>query len=225
MKNFIQQWHDLDLKFKITFIALIVVGAILIFFQSMYREEIAHKLVAAEEQKHPAASTQFQALPNTNRNQGLEDLTAQISKLNDEVNRWRIENQSNANKSQLSLPLGVEAPIDLNKTLPPLGGEPGGVAFDAFADDKTSASATGASTQAKEVSFLKNDLPSESHPLAHIKVWQTDKNRETEAHIKEPKLIIPVNSALEAVMLSGINARPPGSISGAVGSVNSANDV
>jgi len=40
-----------------------------------------------------------------------------------------------------------------------------------------------------------------------------------------PGPVIPVNSALEAVMLSGVNARQAGAVAGAVGSVTSANNV
>jgi conjugal transfer pilus assembly protein TraB len=40
-----------------------------------------------------------------------------------------------------------------------------------------------------------------------------------------PKLVIPVNSGFEAVMLTGVYARPSGSIGGALGSVQSANTI
>lgn len=222
MKKIIEDWKNMDGKYKAIIIALIVIFVILVIVQSLYREKLLSKSIAVETQNNPAASVKFQALPNTNRNQGLEDLSAQISKLNDEVSRLRFENQNNQGKLQTTSPSSKDEKIDLNKNLPP----PGGVVFDVFAEDKTPATLVtdGVQTKGKEKPILKDDLLQESISIAQIKVWQADKKIE-EVQEKEPKLIIPVNSALEAVMLSGINARPPGSISGAIGSVNSANDV
>lgn len=59
-----------------------------------------------------------------------------------------------------------------------------------------------------------------------LKIWPADVSALDKASTSDfGGPVIPVNSALESVMLSGINARPSGSIGGSVGSVNSANNV
>jgi conjugal transfer pilus assembly protein TraB len=220
MNDFLEKWKELDKKYKIIFAALIIVGVILIFVQNRYRENIAVEVKQAKEQTQSAADYKFQALPTTYRNQGLEDLTAQISKLSEEVNRLRQENQNSAVRPQpfqQPLPPPVESvKVDLNKELPPAG-----ASHLDFTDlDKPSTKSKGDTLNLPDgiKEEIQNDRP-------EVKVWKAEIKQEAETSDTENKLVIPVNSAIEAVMLSGINARPPGSISGAVGSVNSANDV
>lgn len=220
MNDFLEKWKELDKKYKIIFAALIIVGVVLIFVQNRYRENIAAEVKQAKEQTQPAADYKFQALPTTYRNQGLEDLTVQISKLSEEVNRLRQENQNSAVRPQLfqqPLPPPVESvKVDLNKELPPAGASH----FDFTDLDKPSTKSKGGSLDLPD--GIKEETQND-HP--EVKVWKAEIRQEAETSDTENKLVIPVNSAIEAVMLSGINARPPGSISGAVGSVNSANDV
>jgi conjugal transfer pilus assembly protein TraB len=58
-----------------------------------------------------------------------------------------------------------------------------------------------------------------------LKIWPEEAKASTTRPSSEVTVTIPVNSALEAFMLSGINARPSGAISAAIGSVNSATSV
>lgn len=220
MDDFIQQWKDLDKKSKIIIFSLLIAFVVITAVRYVKRENTEKKVEHKETQAVPSTDYKFQALPTTYRNQGLEDLTAQITKLSEEVNRLRRENQSIAVKPhsfEQNLPPADPAKVDLNKDLPPAGG----VNFD-FSELESKSS-----TKKIESNELLPVLQAANEKVDHpqVKVWQSEQKQEVEEKEQEHRLVIPVNSAIEAVMLSGINARPPGSISGAVGSVNSANDV
>lgn len=228
-----QEWKDMDGKFKAIIISIIVSGVIVIMLMS---QKNAQADKAAEEKKLAQRAAQealtpqgqaafsFKTLPSTNRNQGLEDLKTEIQQLKD-----AIHNNSN-NPTAQQPPVGSGAQpkadplaqqgIDLNKSLPPA------VSFDQpGVQSQTPAKRvpTGSGEFGGPSSIETQEPAKEVTPK--FKVWPSEKVS-LQIQPKEVKgLVIPINSALEGVMLSGINARPSGSIVGAAGSVNSANDV
>lgn len=244
IQKFKDDWNSLDKKMKGLFLVLIV-AAIAIWFINHQRNVANVK--QAEDAKVAAAQAKAQGveggepspgsdpshlrvLPINNRNQGLEDLTVQIQTLKDEIQRMKgnggqaasTPSNSTNNSSEVTFtatplqqPGVTQNGIDMNSKLPP-------VSFD---------SSDNANTPLKE--SPKSDLPINPSPgrgsveAPKQKIWEATKSSIEKSPVKreKPALIIPVNSALEAVMLSGIMARPSGSSGGAVGSVQSATSV
>lgn len=62
-------------------------------------------------------------------------------------------------------------------------------------------------------------------PRPKLKSWPSESKPQLDAEADVPVKIIPVNSAIDAVLLSGFNARPPGTTTGGAGSVTSALNV
>ena len=224
------EWEDMDKKFKITIIAMVILGVIGLYFMS---QKNAQADKAAEEKKVAARAAQealttqgagafkFSTLPSTNRNQGLEDLKLQIDQLRDLISRGaplpapRPQGGDSAGTGAA----GNLPPIDLDKALPPA------VAFDQPVPAPLGKSKNGGFDASGHGNSSGPVAVKEIPEAARFKVWPAEKVTASPKNKEARGLVIPVNSALESVMLSGINAKPSGSISGAAGSVNSANDV
>ncbi|WP_170108518.1 TrbI/VirB10 family protein [Limnohabitans curvus] len=217
----VEKWKELDPKMKGIFVAILVLGSVFIFVQSQKNKAAENaaeqkrieKAAADELKKKPGESYSFTALPSTNRNQGLEDLTAEIQQLKQEIQA--------AKNSQQFPSAGVTAAtppaVDLSRPLP------GGVqnpnvdaALDLAQLDPKKA------PRGAAVATLDEPKPLPAAP--QLKTWPAEKITEKEK-TPEPKIVIPINSALEGVMLTGINARPGGATSGTVGSSTSAINV
>lgn len=204
---------------------------------------------AGQDVPKDSSAFHLSVIPSTNRNQGLEDLKTEIESLREEViksrgagapNQWQpagatggaagtppapatsaptaqVDLKAPGNQNAAGSPSDPNAAgIDLNKPIP-------GVSF----DESTKGGTGEKADRTKSLQKINNGDPMQLDKLRpKQKVWPSEavseKMQQTAA---DPGPVIPVNSALEAIMLSGVNARPSGSISGAAGSINSANNV
>lgn len=153
----------------------------------------------------PQPNYHLNVLPTTNRNQGLEDLHTRLDHLESLLANMPQSSGKQTTDSTptnaASLPAAV-GKVDLNSGLD----KP----FDPNVDFMEPPTAS-ASTQA-----LKVD-PNQAAPSApralKVQVLQSENKPPVKETSKEPTYVIPVNSGIEAVMLTGINARQPGTTS------------
>lgn len=237
-----QDWDDMDVKFKAILAAVIVAGIAFIFVQGQKNKEIDAKKATQAASGEPAREVppgsqaaignqaskpyNFRAIPDSNRNQGLEDLKAIVEQLRSEI---RDKNRDEKARAITPPKLDMDAPVGEDNT--PANSAPKGlpppVKFDA-----QGATATPTSSPNSQSPAVMQPLdtppqpiqPPPPPPAPKMKVWTSSPVAVKEA-AQEKKLVIPVNSALEAIMLSGVNARPTGSSGGAIGSALAANDV
>lgn len=236
-ESFKQKWDELDPKFRYAMVGIVIVGIIVVganAYRNSNKPPVVQPESVAAGSKVPGAGPasddpafKMRVLPQTNRNQGLEDVASTMSRMETALANLRGEvadlKQKNALSAQQQAQPGVQgpsrtppvAPIDLDRPLP--GTAPAPVNFDqptAKASTKTSL----------EKPAVRDEPPPQPGPPL-MKVWDADLAADAGAAADKPNPVIPVNSGLEAVMLSGVNARPSGSIAGAVGSATSANSV
>ena len=247
-----QEWADLPTAQKWGFGSFVALGFAAIAVHAVLKPSKGADEMAATAGANQAAqltqpgveSPDFHgrvALPDTNRNQGLEDLTLKIDKTS-----ARVEELANALRTSPSAKLGQagggtqagmataqqavpsnSASVDLDQLIP----------APTFTGDAGGGSATGALKQpgAGGVFAPPSSEPASSveRAPARMKVWEDDATS-SESDVAALKrqasagdtVSIPANSALESVLLSGFNARPTGSAAGAVGSAQtSANNV
>lgn len=227
----LERWKELDPKKRAFFIVFIIIGVIFLYLnhqKNVAAESAAEKVrlekVAAEESgKTTGPKYNFSALPQTQRNQGLEDLSLEIQKLRDELSSYR---QAHGNPPAAPARDNIGAPpayapkaVDLNQKLPETATSQAAPAFDVDAlEAKTSKGAPAEGAGDVNQPTVR--------PRARMRVWPaSEKPAAALSKSNEPKLVIPINSALEAVMLTGINARPSGAIGSTVGSPRSAKTV
>ena len=183
------------------------------------------------------------ALPDTNRNQGLEDLSLKIDKFASQMGS-RMDAMETARITQQNTRAAAAAQAGQgasNGSGSGAGPDRGVVDLDqiiqtpTFTSD-TSAVATGASIKQPGGGLFSGTSAGAASAVeraqARMKVWD-DPPASTDGDVSELKrdasndqLVIPVNAAMESVLLSGFNARASGSVAGAVGSAStSANNV
>lgn len=234
------QWTEMDPKFKWAIGAIGIAGTIFAFVRG---EQYEQKKLERDAQKPsvaaPVAGTAagnasdftMTAMPRSNRNMGLEDVLAQLEKTRQDSKRSAELSESNAaalNKltdrlqnieatKSAAMQRASTGSADLNESLPPPVdfGQPGspkrpaaGPAADILGGDLNNAAA-----------------PAGKVASTSMKVWPEKETTEADSEKSGPPLVIPVNAALESVMLTGINARTNSSGYGASGSVLSANNV
>jgi conjugal transfer pilus assembly protein TraB len=245
-----QQWQEMDPKFKWALGAIVVGGAILMAVKSRehdrYLEEeqarkIAHATAVANAQnsgKLPNSGNTFSALPASNRNQGLEDLLAsldkaradakdaqerakgmdeQLRKLNERFAQMETRGATSAGAPTGRANAGMVSTAYENLP-PPVDFGQAGTGRAGAVDDKSP--------------FSDAPLPAEARPVqtsrTAMRVWgevaQPASSGKRQADGASP-LTIPVNSALESVMLTGVNARSNAAGGAANGTVISANNV
>jgi conjugal transfer pilus assembly protein TraB len=235
-----QEWDEMDPKWRMALIAMVVAGSIGIYvFEQRKGANDAAKVVAAPTGISSAAGsgtpgaapgTRYDTnmLPiTTNRNQGLEDLITEVGKLRSELSQFKVNtplaNGQNGRGTR-SEGAGSADNFDLNTPIspPPVGSGPSLPPVDFSSKD---AAASSAPAKSAATSTARVASPSaEAIPPATPKVWQPVRVEEKEVD-STPKVVIPVNAGLEAVLLSGVAARPSGSTGGAIGSSVSANSV
>ncbi len=214
-----QQWREMDKKWKIIFASICIIGPILITVQS-YKNSKAEAVsdqkkldaLTAEQNKRPGENYQFSTLPTTNRNQGLEDLQVEVQRMREELDQYRRNPNSAGQQPASAGYSGAE--VDLNA---PLNKSP----YSAAGNGNLNLDAL--NTPAAKGNKA-NDPEPEKPPRPKVKIWPAEVVSEI-AKEQEPKLVIPVNSGLEGVLLTGVNARPSGASAGAVGGATSANNV
>lgn len=231
-ETFKQKWDELDPKFKIAMVGIGVVGVIVVGANA-YRNStkpVVEKVEPVQARPSGAGGAddlnamKLRVLPQPNRNQGLEDVTSTLSRMEGQFAALRGEVADLKQKAamtalQAQQPLQAAPPklgpisaVELDRPLP--GAAPPPVSFDA------------PSAQAPQVGKGTGEAPPAAPPSPpQMKIWESTSAADIEALSEKPNPVIPVNSGLEAVMLSGVNARPSGSIAGAVGSATSANSV
>ncbi len=214
-----QQWREIDKKWKVIFASICIIGPLLITLQSFKNskaeavsEQKRLDALAADQNKRPGENYQFSALPTTNRNQGLEDLQVEVQRMREELDQYRRNpNQTGHMQNGLG---STSAEVDLNA---PLNRSP--ISASGSGNLNLDVLNTPPSKAAKA-----NEPEVEKPPRPKVKIWAAEVATEA-AKEQEPKLVIPVNSGLEGVLLTGVNARPSGASAGAVGGATSANNV
>lgn len=244
-----QEWEEMDPKWKLVLICLVVSGSVGIFFFDRHQtalqeaQKTAHLNSSGSPTQSAAgvpAGTRYDAplLPPSNRNQGLEDVLIQLRLMREELNQYKLHAglpvapdtgiqagpastiPANATSSTTRIPRADG--VDLNAVIPPPPmALPPPVNFEPV---PAPGHATAAGAAGKPAgSETAGDKPAEAAaptPRVLQPVRMDSTKTETAA-----RLLIPVNTGLEAVLLSGVAARPSGATSGALGSALSANSV
>lgn len=250
--KFKEEWSDMDPKFRWVLIATVVVGLLVIGFRSMQPDKPPPVDPTRSSPMVGADGTvldpnRVRVLPDTPRNQGIEDLSLQVARLTERLQRaekthggarFGEEGEAPALPSAVAVAAsaaaaasaarsapppssaGVSTPVDLGSTLPPDFDAPGARSgSNGLPGQRSRLGATGGT-----IVGGTDSNPVEPAP-PHMKVWPAETATVASLADTVGGPVVPAYSALESVMLSGINARPSGSIGGAVGSVNSANNV
>jgi len=213
---------------------------------------VAQQVGARNGQSLPNSANNFSALPTTNRNQGLEDLLASLDKARSDAKDAQERSKNldeqlrrvNERLSQMETRGSASAPgpapaygaaaasggagsnaggsgAAYENLPPPVDfGQPGANA------GANAGSKTGDKSPFSDAGFSPDAQAVQAKPTA-MRVWAAEavpvssKRKESAA----PMLTVPINSALESVMLTGINARSNSAGGGASGTILSANNV
>lgn len=208
-------------------------------------QKIAQQAAAAPTATGTATNDmRMSALPSNNRNQGLEDLLVELQKTSADARASRDEAKAAAvlvqkmndrvamletQKGQSGLPVsGGDSSAFSNSLPPPVDfSQPGGRGGSA-SPGAAASQFTGATPNGGPVDFSLPSgptTPAKPEFRNKMKVWDEQVAPTTEKSEDAPEISIPANSALESVMLTGINARSNASGGAASGSVVSANNV
>ncbi len=228
MQETISDWQELDRKKKIFLVVLALAGVTFIAVHHFANEKNtssdASIPVSADASGNAIPQSDglngqahhFDVLPKTNRNQGLEDLTTRLDQMEALIQRRYGEpaeiKSPPAAQPNASASVNLDAPI-----------EPGKVDF-----NEAPKLQNGAQSFSKDMIEPSGGMkaPAPAPAPAEMKVWvSVNKPAATSKASVVPTITIPVNSGLDAVMLSGINARQPGTTTGAAGSSTSALNV
>jgi conjugal transfer pilus assembly protein TraB len=248
-----QQWQEMDPKFKYAMMAIVVGGAILLVVKSKEHDQIVRdqearsNAVAASKagtqggRSTTTGPTIFSALPTTGRNQGLEDLLASLDKARNEAREAQehvknVDDQMHRMNERL-VQIETHGAGTLSNLPPP---------SDSAGSSKSSAAGyenlpppvdfgqpgTGAkATAAEKNPFTDGAIPNESNAAKIVRTsmheWPSEAREATSKQTKgeADPLAVPINSALESVMLTGINARSNSAGGAASGTILSANNV
>lgn len=242
-----QEWLDMEPKFRNLIIAVAGLGTAFIGYQHFTRQSPAPSATAAlPTQSIPAAAPGAPApqqptfagqvngvLPTSPRNQGLEDMAAKIDTIQAQLNALK-SGQPTTGGTQMgnvrvgNLPSSPAAPMAASgapDATNALGKDlPAAVSFDQPGSrSSTTAAATPDGQTPATASLDQPPLP--VVPSRPVMVADPVEKVAADDANKKPDLVLPMYTGIEAVMLSGINARPSGSGGGAAGSVTSAIDV
>jgi conjugal transfer pilus assembly protein TraB len=247
MDDLKRQWDELPVAWKVVFGVIVAVAIVVIVFRPGMPDrnapaESASAQAPGAADSHDAAGSKLQTLrannvlPTTDRNQGLENLATKLQSMDEAQNRITAALQDLQSR---------RANADSARRPDSMASMPNPLAYDTnvqgvdFSQPGTSPNKAGGSKPGAQVSDLNapvfgqpgtggasggstsNDAPIEQPTM---KVWPAE-NASADSRDEQGALVIPVNSGFESVMLSGINARPSGSIAGAVGAATSANSV
>ena len=240
LEKFKEDWNDTNPTAKYLIIGVLVVGGGLILFNSKNPKPVSSNNAAAVGQTLPPSESASSnasdmsmgsVIPKTDRNQGIEDLLIKVNELNDRLDKIQHQPAGDApvkNSFSGTTPVqnqgsATSPSVDLNSALPP----PSKTA-------ESTASATIPPVSFDQPTSKTNESPiftSEKHstapkgptpPQTVVLDAQVTPVQKT-SHEYSP--ILPVNSGMDAIMLSGVNARQAGTTSGLVGGVNSANNI
>ncbi|MFS2023485.1 TraB/VirB10 family protein [Massilia sp. CT11-137] len=247
-----QQWMEMDPKFKYAIGAIIVGGGILMVVnsrereQSMQEEQVRRVATATAKAnaEHggtlPNSGNTFSALPSSNRNQGLEDLLASLDKARTDAKE--AHDQSKSMDEQLRRMNERMAQIEGRAALPAASAAQAGGAGATgpasaaapyenlpapvdFGQPGTAGKDKGGATSPYADAALPPEHDAVKLRRTAMKVWDSEARPARHTADDTPTLTIPTNTALESVMLTGINARSNSSGGAASGTVLSANNV
>lgn len=254
----IQEWRDMEPKFRYLLVFTATFGTAFILYQHFTREPrpaaetpmqpgqaipAAPAAPAAPGQPTPAQQGFTGAvgiLPTSPRNQGLEDLAAQVSMLSQTVgdmkksfDMGKAGGATDGGRAASSwAPASTAAAASTpsagdGQAANPLGKDlPDAVSFDQPNNRSGKSSSSVSSAPLGDGVGVAPSSPSPP-PAPARPTLVVDKPVPTTASTagQRPDPTFPIYSGIEAVMLSGVNARPSGSSSGAAGSVTAALDV
>lgn len=216
-----QDWAEMDPKFRWMMIALAVAGGLFLVFRMMQPDKPKAQAATAsaamlDGNGNPIDPNKRRVLPETPRNQGIEALQLQLQDVRDQLATLKMHGVAAAQVSPPPKPAPAASapPINLDSALPP----------PAVSFDPPGAGPKGSRSGDPSRAGLPPGEVAAPATERRMKVWASEQG-DSDAESSLPVKVIPVNSALDSVMLTGINARPTGAIAGAVGSVNSANSV
>jgi len=248
IEKFKQQWADLSTPWKLALGAIIVGMSVVMVVKNKEHEEllkqaedakIAKAIQNAGPQPTEGASPdnmRMTTLPVANRNQGLEDMLTELEKTradakrsedkaveaNDMVHKMSERVAALENKKPVANNTGDL--VNLNEALPPPVdfGQPGNPIRKVSDPIKTGA--PDPSLKSPNADSWESKPQAPARPA--MQVWDALPKASVDLKTSElPVVSIPVNSAIESVMLTGINARSNASGGSAIGSVLSANSV
>ncbi len=221
--EFKQKWAEMDPKWRTILICTLILGPVFIFFQhqkNAIANEAAEKRriekLDADARKSPGDPVNFSVLPTSPRNQGLEDLATQVEQLRQELQAAKAAIPTIA--ASTSTQVTPTQSVDLSAPIDTRAGA-GGFNLAALDDPPATSASRNRISEARE-----QQTPPMPPPPPSMRTWNSEKASEKTSEAL-PDLVIPVNSGLEGVLLTGVNARPSGATSGAVGSSTSANNV
>ncbi len=243
-----QEWDDMDPKFRYLLIGVTVIGTAFIIYQRIIHQAPAPSTAAAlpaqvvpataatpgtPAPQQPGFNQNISVLPTSPRNQGLEDLTTQIDSLKQQVAALqRGQGTGNAGGGSTGYVRVVSQPTNAAAPAAASGADtasnnglgkdlPASVSF-----DQPGSRAGKAGAGSPDGAAAPMDPPVPVAPARPMMVSDpVQKMSSADDANRRPDLVLPMYTGVEAVMLSGINARPRGSSGGAVGSVTSAIDV
>ncbi|PTT93016.1 type VI secretion protein [Pelomonas sp. HMWF004] len=253
LQQTVQDWKDLDPSKKGMLGAVAATMVLIVVVHAMTRHP--NKPTDADDYVPPAGQVNtagapvdpgknhFDVLPKTQRNQGLEDMSTRLDRL-EQMQRDFIANfgpnspqvkdfnaryfkdhpnaiaQAANAASAPSAAASRSASVSLDEPLSNDFGQPGGARGKTPPSIKWDGESGDANYNQPGASATPAPAPPPPRPKP--KSWPSDNKPQQDAKADVPVKIIPVNSAIDAVMLSGINARPPGTTTGAAGSSTSA---
>ena len=212
-----EKWKELEPRKRYFLVSLVILLVVLFIFDFQYNKSTQEKADAlkvrkdnVQAQRERGESIFTNVIPPTARNQGLEDLHAELKVLKEDLEKL--------SKSQ-SIPQRVVAPEVSNRTL--VENKPPAIEFN-LNDDLPKSIKGGVE---KPQSPVQEPETNRAVPvLPKMKTWVSETVQLT-SQVEKPKGAIPIYSALEGVMLTGIYARPPGDAVGSVGAASSASAV
>ncbi len=250
IENKVQEWRDMDPKFRKLLIAVAVIGSGFIAYKSAMRQPPQPSTAAAlpatpatasaapsatAAQGAPAGFTQsVNVLPSSPRNQGLEDLSTEIKALNKRLDDMQ-RGSANGGVAGSNITLinrgdgaGASAPAASSGPTASAAGTtskdlPDAVSFDQSGTRASNAAVGGQSNADQAPANVAPPPPSK--PARPVLQADSVGKDATDDEPARPDLVLPMYTGLEAVMLSGVNARPSGAAGGAAGTAMSAVNV
>ncbi|KDR25595.1 MULTISPECIES: TraB/VirB10 family protein [Caballeronia] len=244
-----QEWNDMQPGFRYLLIAVTVLGTAFITYNHFTRRPPQTSTSAALPAQTVAMPTPAAApatgasaptftgvvgnvLPSSPRNQGLENVVTDIESLKSQLAALQRQQGGNPAPGVVNTPFKASAPAPTTPATDSQGSNPLGkdlpeaVSFDQPGSRAKArpidASGVTASADAAAPAPQVANLP----PARPTMIADPVPARSSSDDDKRPDLVLPMYTGIEAVMLSGINARPSGSNGGgAAGSVTSALDV
>ena len=236
-ENFKNEWSEMDDKFKWIIGAIVLVGVVMFIVKSMQPDKVtdaASQTQAGPQSRNAISTVTSKVLPDSPRNQGVEEMQTRISSIEQQLStavlafkeataRTTVKNSATTPASA-SAPASSTAGAGLDALIPAVDFAASASRGNRLVQPSGRTGGQGLDAEINPANPATPDTPKADLP--QLKIWPADSaaaDKTVATDLGGP--VIPVNSALESVMLSGINARPSGSVGGAVGSVNSANNV